>query len=221
MARHVMTDLIANGRVRRAKLGVTVQPMTADLARSLNLTETHGALVNEVQPDGPAARAGLERGDVILAVNGVAIQSSNDLRNQVSSLAPGTTADVSVIRNGQKRSINVTLGEIESREARNQDSGRGESGALGLRVSPLTPELASRLELPPSTDGLVVEEVDPDGVAAAAGIQPGDVIRQIDGKPVRSAADLRDGYHKSSDRPALVLVQRHDRTYFAAVERRG
>jgi S1-C subfamily serine protease len=85
----------------------------------------------------------------------------------------------------------------------------------------MTPELASRLEVPPSTDGLVVDQVDPNGVAAAAGIQPGDIIRQIDGKPVKSPSDLRAGYHAKSDRPALVLVQRHDQTYYAAVERRG
>jgi len=100
-------------------------------------------------------------------------------------------------------------------------SGRGEAGSLGIRVTPLTPELASRLEVPASTDGLVVDQVDPNGVAAAAGIQPGDIIRQIDGKPVKSPSDLRDGYHAKSDRPALVLLQRHDQTYYAAVERRG
>jgi Do/DeqQ family serine protease len=222
MAKHVMTELASTGHVRRAKLGVTVQPMTADLARSLNLEDTRGALVNDVQADGPAAAAGIKRGDVILAVNGAIVQGSNDLRNQVSSLAPGSSANVSIIRDGRKQSVSVKLGEVEARMARDDDaSGRGEAGGLGIRVTPLTPQLASRLELPPSTDGLVVEQVDPNGVAGAAGIQPGDVIRQIDGRPVKSPSDLRDGYHAKSDRPALVLVQRHDQTYYAAVERRG
>ena len=221
MAKHVMSELASGGHVRRAKLGVTVQQMTADLARSLQIGDSHGALVNEVQADGPAAAAGIRPGDVILAVNGVPVQSSNDLRNQVSALAPGSSANVSLVRDGHQQSVAVRLAEVEPKVARNEPQGHGEPGGLGVRVAPLTPELASELELPPSTGGLVVEQVDPDGVAAAAGIQPGDVIRQIDGKAVKSAADLRDGYRVKSDRPALVLVQRHDQTYFAAVERRG
>jgi serine protease Do len=220
MAKHVMSELVSNGRVRRARLGVTVQPMTDDLARSMQLGEARGALVNDVQADGPAAAAGIKRGDVILAVNGVSVQSSNDLRNQVSSLEPGSSADVSIIRDGQKKSINVKLGEVESRMARDA-SGAPEAGSLGVRVAPITPELANQLQVPASTEGLVVEQVNPDGVAAAAGIQAGDVIRQIDGKPVKSVADLRDGYHTKSDRPALLLVQRHDQTLYAAVERQG
>jgi Do/DeqQ family serine protease len=221
MAKHVMSELATNGHVRRAKLGVTVQPMTADLARGMQLEDARGALVNDVQADGPAAAAGIRRGDVILAVNGVAVASSNDLRNQVSSLAPGSSADVSLIRDGRKQSLTVKLGEVETQMTRDDSSGRGEAGGLGIRVTPMTPELASRLEVPASTDGLVVDQVDPNGVAAAAGIQPGDIIRQIDGKPVKSPSDLRDVYHAKSDRPALVLVQRHDQTYYAAVERRG
>jgi len=118
--------------------------------------------------------------------------------------------------------VRVKLGEVETRMTRDDDSsGREEAGSLGIRVTPLTPELASRLEVPASLDGLVVDQVDPNGVAAAAGIQPGDIIRQIDGKPVKSPSDLRQGYQTKSDRPALVLLQRHDQTYYAAVERRG
>jgi serine protease Do len=221
MAKHVMSELASTGHVRRAKLGVTVQPMTADIARSLQLQDARGALVNDVQADGPAAAAGIRRGDVILAVNGVSVQSSNDLRNQVSSLAPGSPADVSLLRDGRRQSVSVKLGEVETRMTRDDSSGRGDAGSLGIRVTPLTPELASRLEVPASVDGLVVDQVDPNGVAAAAGIQPGDIIRQIDGKPVKSPSDLREGYHAKSDRPALVLLQRHDQTYYAAVERRG
>jgi serine protease Do len=221
MAKHVMNELVSSGHVRRAMLGITVQPLTADLARSLQIADTRGALVNDVQSSGPAAGAGIKRGDVILAVNGVPVQSGNDLRNQVSSLAPGSSANVSLLRDGHKQSLTVKLGEVEARTTRNDPEGHGEAGGLGLRVAPMTPELAARLELPASTDGVVVEDVDPDGVAAAAGIQPGDVIRQIDGKPVKSVSDLKEGYRASSDRPALVLVQRHDQTIFAAVERRG
>ena len=222
MAKHVMSELASTGHVRRAKLGVTVQPMTADLARSLRLEDARGALVNDVQADGPAAAAGIRRGDVILAVNGVAVQSSNDLRNQVSSLAPGSSADVSLLRDGRRQSVSVKLGEVETRMTqRRRLVGSGRGGQSGHPRLAAPPELASRLEVPASTDGLVVDQVDPNGVAAAAGIQRGDIIRQIYGKPVKSPSDLRDGYHAKSDRPALVLLQRHDQTYYAAVERRG
>jgi serine protease Do len=219
MARHVMSELVSTGHVRRAMLGVTVQPLTTDLAKSLQLADVRGALVNTVQPDGPAATAGIRSGDVITAVNGVTVQSSNDLRNQVSSLAPGSSATVSILRNGHAESIRVALGEVNPEMARNDSRGEGEAGSLGLTVEPLTPEVARKLEVPHSTDGLVVDQVDPNGVAAAAGIEPGDVIRQVDGKSVRSASELREAFKAKSDRPALVLVQRHDQTYFAAVER--
>ena len=219
MAKSVMDQLISTGHVRRAMLGVTVQPVTGDLAQSLQLPDVHGALVNDVAAESPAARAGIETGDVITAVNGSQVQGSNELRNLVSSLTPGSTATVTVVRNGKTQQIPVKLAEMATERASRDEAVPGESGTLGIKVEPLTPRVAERLELPRSTEGLIVAEVDPDGAAAAAGIEAGDVIRQVDGKAVVSAGDLRAAVQAKSDRPALLLVQRGDRSFFAAIDR--
>jgi serine protease Do len=219
MAKSVMDQLIATGHVRRAMLGVTVQPVTSDLAQSLELPNVHGALVNDVKADSPAARAGIKTGDVITAVNGNEVQGSNELRNLISSLTPGSTAAVTVVRDGKTQQVPVRLAEMAGERTSREDAAPGESGTLGIKVEPLTPRVAERLELPRSTEGLVVDEVDPDGAAASAGIEAGDVIRQVDGKAVVSASDLRAAVQAKSDRPALLLVQRGDRTFFAAIDR--
>jgi S1-C subfamily serine protease len=172
-----------------------------------------------VKAESPAARAGIKTGDVITAVNGTAIQGSNELRNLVSSLTPGSTAAVSVVREGKTQRIQVQLAEMATERASRDEATPGESGTLGIKVEPLTPRVAERLELPRSTEGLIVDEVDPDGAAAAAGIEAGDVIRQVDGKAVVSASDLRAAVQAKSDRPALLLVQRGDRSYYAAIDR--
>jgi serine protease Do len=218
MAKHVMNELVTTGHVRRAIIGVAVQPVTADIAASLKLADVKGALVNGVEPAGPAAKAGIRTGDVITAFNGTAIENGNDLRNYVSSTAPGTTAKLTVVRDNKPEEISVTLAEQKTAATSSEGGSPSEEG-LGMIVEPLTPSLAQRLEVPRSTEGLAVTDVDPDGAAAAAGLQEGDVIRQVNGKSVRSAAELRRAVTAQSDRPALILVQRGDHSFFATVER--
>src|SRR5205814_236095 len=145
----------------------TVQGMTSDLAASLGLPSVKGALVSAVSEDSPADRAGLKRGDVILALNGQPVSDSNSLRNQVSRLKPGTTVEVKVLRSGQEKTMSVKLAEMRARTADDDSSesprGRGTRGALGLSVQP-------------GDDGVEVTEVDPSGPAADAGIRAGDVL---------------------------------------------
>ena len=219
MARHVVGEIVDHGEVRRSRMGVTIQPVTADIARSLNLPSVKGALVNSVEPGSPAAHAGLETGDVITKFNGQALDSGNDLRNLVASTAPGSKATVTIVRQGRTQDVAVQLVNAK----RDPASARARSGEpdtdddLGIAVEPLTPQLANRLEVPRDTDGVVVTDVDPDGRAADAGLREGDVIRQVDGKAVHSAAELRSALSGKADRPALMLVQRGDNSFFATV----
>jgi len=220
MATHVVSEIVEHGEVRRSRMGVTIQPVTADIARSLNLPSVKGALVNGVEPGSPADGAGLKTGDVITKFNGQALDNGNDLRNLVAATAPGSKATVTILRDGRSQDLAVQLANAR-REASNAREGSGESSAdeaLGVAVEPLTPQLANRLQVPRDTDGVVVTDIDPDGRAADAGLREGDVIRQVDGKGVHSAAELRSALSGKADRPALILVQRGGNSFFATLE---
>ena len=144
MARNVMNQLIKGGSVRRAKLGVTAQNVTSDIAASLGLDHVSGALVGSVDPSSPAAQAGVEQGDVILTVNGHAVDDSNALRNAVSSLQPGTDVTLTLLRNGSQKTLHATLGELKPTRASEEESDNGKptSGRFGMSVQPITPDLA-------------------------------------------------------------------------------
>jgi serine protease Do len=217
MAKHVVGEIVDHGEVRRSRLGVTIQPVTADIAHSMNLASVKGALINGVEPGSPADNAGLKTGDVITKFNGEAVESSNDLRNHVAATAPGSKASITIVRQGRTEDVPVQLAKLESRSARGRTGDAGTDEGLGVTVEPLTPQLADRLQVPRDTDGVVVTDIDPDGRAADAGLREGDVIRQVEGKPVRSAAELRSALSGKADRPAMVLVQRGDNTFFATV----
>jgi serine protease Do len=207
MARNVMDQLIRDGHVRRGLLGVTVQSMNADLAKSLGMDEVKGALVSDVQTGGPGDHAGIERGDVIVAFDGRPVADSNDLRNLVAEHQPGARVTLSVRRGRSTRELSATLDERPSeRRLAEAKPGSGDD-QLGMAVEPLTPELARQLGTK-DTHGLAVTEVDPDGLAAQAGLQQGDVIEQVDQQPVRSVADLRGALKQDGERPALVLINR-------------
>ena len=219
MASNVMNDLRNGGRVHRAQLGVTVQPMTSDLAASLGLKQTTGAIVSGVQPGSAADRAGVKRGDVIKSFNGRDVQDTNTLRNRVASATPGSTAALVVIRDGSERTLTVKLDEAAASKNARNDAGTDSSdkAALGVAVAPLTPELASRAGLPREAHGLVVQEVNPDGRAAKAGVQAGDLIQEVNRQPVQSVDELRAAVRRTSDRPVLLLVNREGRDLFLTV----
>jgi serine protease Do len=210
MARDVMQQLIKTGGVHRGMLGVTVQGVSADIAKSLGLSQVKGALVSSVTPDSPADRAGVRQGDLILQIDGQAVNDSNSLRNQVSRHQPGTDVALTIQRDGQPRRVDVRLGELprtaDNGDERSPASGSA-TGRLGLSVQPVQG----------NGRGVEVTGVDPDGPAAEAGIQPGDVVEQVNGQPVRSAADLRSAVARSKDKPALLLLRRGDNTLYVAV----
>ncbi len=219
MASHVMDELRTEGRVRRAQLGVTVQSITSDLAESLGLKQVGGAIVSSVEPGSAAERAGVKRGDVIKSFNGRAVEDTNTLRNRVAETAPGSSATLVVNRDGGDKELSVKLDEAAvSKSARRSGGEESEDhAALGIAVAPLTPELAASAGLDRDTKGLIVQDVDPDGRAAAAGIQPKDVIQEVNRKPVQSVDELRAAVKSTTDRPVLLLVNRDGRGLFVTV----
>jgi serine protease Do len=218
MAKNVMQQLIDTGEVRRGLLGVTIQPVTSDIARSLGLEQVRGALVNAVNAGSAAEKAGVRRGDVITAVNGKAIRDGNELKNEVAQQLPGSGVKLTLLRNGKEHTVTVTLGERQSASA---ERSRGEDAAdpsgFGLNVEPLTRERARELGVS-ATGGVVVTNVQASGRAADAGLRAGDVIVEVDGEPVASVDALRSAL-KDGNRPALLLVHRGETTSYLTVER--
>jgi serine protease Do len=218
MAKAVMDQLLKTGKVRRGMLGVTIQPVDADLAASLNLPAARGAIVTTVTAGGPAERAGIKRGDVITSVNNQPILDSNTVRNVVASLSPGSTANVTVQRNGRDQNFQVALGELQDRQRPDSQDTSGDSdgdGAMsnsrfGLSMQPLTAEAASRYGLDADDQGLLVTRVDPNSNAANEGIRVGDLIQEVNRQPVRNITDFSNAIRQSGSRPALVLVKRRN-----------
>jgi Do/DeqQ family serine protease len=227
MARDVLDQLVKKGKVTRGHLGVTVQPVTEDIAASLRLVSAKGVIVSQVQPGSAAERAGLKRGDVILALNGNLVTEANSFRNEIANTPPGRTVTLRISRNRDEQELSLTLGELTPQQrpsgpanevepqARTDDSGK-----LGIAVQPLTPTIAQQLRISADVQGLVVLEVDPSGPAADAGIQQGDVIEQVDQQPVRSVADLKAAIERSDKRPLLLLVNHRGVTVFVTIRPR-
>jgi serine protease Do len=216
MARSVVEQLIRQGRVRRGQLGVVVQAVTADIAASIGMREARGVIVSSVQGGSAAERAGIERGDVITALNGQEVNEPNVLRNLVAAAAPGAEVTLTVVRGGQERQVRAALGELSAGSAgaeRGQQGGGGgddggAGGRLGITAEPLTPELAARMGLPEGAQGLVVTGTEEGGPAAAAGLRQGDLIEQANTRPVRTVEELRAAVSDAAERPILLLVNR-------------
>jgi Do/DeqQ family serine protease len=209
MARQVMDQLKSDGKVSRSKLGVTIQNVTADIAASLNLPNVGGALVSGVEPDSAAARAGLRQGDVIVAIDGEKLADNNALRNRIAGTKPGSKVAVEILRDGRSQTLSATL-DAQKSDAKTRVSGSdgSDTQGFGMTVQPLTPEIARELDLTGRRDGVVIRDVDPDGAAAAAGLRPGDVIAQVNGKAVTSAGELKSMLGQSTGKPSLLLVAR-------------
>lgn len=233
-ANEIVQQLLRNGRVSRGWIGVSIQPLDDDIARSLGLEEARGALIATLVPDGPAARAGLQQGDVILTYDGNRIEDSRDLTQRVGATPIGRTARVEILRSGQRRTLNLRLGERPSEQTLAANNAPSEPEAtppatpgapgvaqssLGLSVRPMTQADRTRYSLTSNQAGVVVTSVDPDSDAAEKGVQPGDVILQAGGRAVGSPSELATAVQAAerANRPLLLQVDgRAGRRFIAA-----
>ena len=214
---------LRSGKITRGRIGVSVRPVSPDEVDALSLKDRRGAIVAQVPP-GPAATAGIEPGDVIVEFNGKPVNKSEDLPQIVAATAPGTTVPVKVIRDGKERTFNVRVEELSLDAEANRQSDAtepgGDTGAgFGITLNNVTPEMARQFELPANTRGAVVTEVDPDSPAARV-LQPGDVILQVNRKPVTSANEASVALRAvPSGRAVGMLIMRRGQEQFVTVRK--
>ena len=221
MARAVMDQILKNGRVIRGYLGAWIQPVTPEIAKAFGMKEAHGALLGDVDPSGPAGKSGIQRGDIVLEINGKRITDTHDFRLQIAMTAPGTVVHLSVFRKGVIKDFAVTLGELPSNTKENKLEKGSPSAALqGLNIETLTPDIANDLGLPANTTGVVVDSVDQGSPAADAGLRRGDVIQEVNHQQVANVSDFTSVVGRSNNQSVLLLVNRGGNTIYVVVEAR-
>jgi serine protease Do len=214
MAKEIVPQLKDKGHVTRGWLGVGIQKVTPELSKSFGLKDEKGALVSQVAKGGPADKGGIETGDVIVEFNGKKVSDSNDLPRMVASIPVGKTVAVKVLRGGNVVDREVKIGEMEQKE---EVADSSTHKPLGMTVQNITPEIAKGLGLKSET-GILVASVVPGSPAAKADIRSGDVIQQINKKPVKDVEDFKQKIESAKDQETiLLLIQRGENTLFAAL----
>ena len=217
--KNVIAQLKDKGTVSRGWIGVQIQPVTQDIADSLGMKKAEGALVAEPQADGPAAKAGIESGDVITSVNGEAVKDPRELARTIGSLPPGNTVKLDVLHKGKDEAINLTLGQLPATQQANAaEPAHGSQGAdvprLGLTVAPASSVAGA------GKTGVVVTDIDPKSAAADRGVKQGDVILEVAGKSVANPGDVREAIktaHAESKNSVLMKVRSGDGSHYIAV----
>ena len=216
LARQVMDQVLKTGHVVRAYLGIYPQDVTPAMAKAFGEKDTQGIVVGDVSPNSPAKEAGIQRGDIILQINGKPVTDSNQLRMSVSMMQPGTELKLKTLRNGTERDATVKLAEMptESAKADSSNDDQGGSKALeGVEVSNLNAGIARQLNIPSSTKGVVVTDIDPASKMADSGLQKGDVIQEVNHQAVTNVSEFQSAIRKAGSEP-LLLVNRDGRTLF-------
>ena len=216
MARSVTSQLKEKGRAVRGGIGVTIQTVTPEMAKSFGLKEAKGALVGDVAPGGPAEKGGMKRGDIITVFDGKEVKSANDLPLLVAETAVGKVVDVTVVRDGKNVPVKIRVEELT--EAKIAAQSQTPVQSFGMKLDDITPQWRQQFGVRDKT-GVIVVNVDPGGLAEDAGIQTGDLIKEVDRKPVRNLADFNSAMAKlKQGEPVLMLLKRGKQTFFVSME---
>lgn len=216
--------IIKDGTVHHGYLGISMNDVTPENASFFNLPDASGAIVAQVTPDSPASRAGLERGDVLRELNGQKIANGSALQVAVSEMAPGTRIELGILRNGKPMTLDATVGEFHKNGGEEAENGApgASRGKLGLTVDNLTPDTRQRYNVPDTVKGAAIENVRPGSPADDAGLAPGDVILEVDRKPVEDAESCGNAIHAAPDgKDILLLVWAHGGTFYRVVHPAG
>lgn len=217
----VMHDLMTKGFVERGYLGVSIQPLTPDIAANLGTKPRHGVLIGDVVPGGPAAGAGLEPGDIVTAVNGGAVADPGQLMSRVARLSPGSNADLHILRGGSDQEISVKLGKRPGATGAPAETkaAQPESNKLGLSVQSLDKALREQFNLKPDESGLAITDVAAGSAAELAGLQPGDVILSAAGKPATDADTFGElAKSVSAEKGLLLRIKRGEASRFVVIK---
>jgi serine protease Do len=220
LARNVMDQLIHGGKVTRAFLGVMIQPVTPDIAKAFKLVKSEGALISDVTPASPGERSGLKAGDVVTKVDGQAIADSRALQLMIGQMKPGRMVRLAVTRDGTEREFNVTLGEQPGEKDESGSRSGTTSGDRvldGVSLETLTPEIANDFGLSRNMKGVIVRRVDPGSTAADAGLQRGDVILEVNRRPVTTVDQLNRNINESTGDSTILFVSRDGRTRYVVI----
>ncbi len=221
LARDVMESLVADGKVTRGYLGVMIQDVTPSLAKEFNLKDQKGALIGDVVPKGPAEKAGLKSGDIVLEFNGKAVTGSRQLKLQVARVKPSESVPVKVLRNGSTKTLEVTVKELPGSEqiakADNSSSADGEA-LKGVAVGDLDAQTRREMNVPATIHGAVVLDVEEGSAARAAGLKPGDVILEINRQAVKGAEDAVKLTENPKDKTTLLRIWSNGGSRYVVVD---
>ncbi|MGB7680529.1 MAG: DegQ family serine endoprotease [Candidatus Acidiferrales bacterium] len=218
LARHDMDEIVAYGHVIRGWLGATIQDVTPAMAKAFGMEAPGGALIADVSPDSPATQAGLKPGDIILSMNGQPVGDSASLRLQVSESAPGTSFPMTVRRGTSTLNITAKLRELPSDAGKTPEAAAGEQVERGIQVEDLTPALRQQLQLSKEVSGVVAAQLDPSSLAAAAGIQEGDLIEEVNHHAVSTVGEFEQAMRGAAGQTVLLRVMRNGTGLYIAIE---
>ena len=220
MSKPIYESLIKNGKVVRGFLGVSIQDLNQDLAKSFGIKDANGALVSDVRDDSPAGQAGLKQGDIITTYQGSPVEDAVALQRQVTKTAAGTRVTIRVIRDGHEKDLTVMIGEQpDTTKLAKTETGESDYAFAGVAVQDLDRDTAKELGIKGKAQGVVVTAVEPDSGAEKAGVMRGDVIREINRQPVKSVKDFEkvsSGLKKGEN--VLILIDRRGNALFLSAK---